>query len=185
MNYHSLKVAAEVIKAGGVVAYPTEHCFGIGCDPRNTQAIKRILDIKRRKKHKGLILISDQLWRFNQYIRSIPIAHRQEVIDSWPGPFTWLIPARGNVSRWLRGRHNSIAIRVTKHPEARALARMCAMPLVSTSANRATKPVLVTHQEVSRVFKGEIDYVVEGRVGYASAPSTIRNSINGQVIRGA
>ena len=183
VNYHFIKTAAAIIKEGGVVAYPTEHCFGLGCDPRNTDAIERILRMKRRQKSKGLILIADQVSRFNHYILGIPNEHKQEVLASWPGPFTWLVPARGSVSRWLRGRHSSIAIRVTGHPEARALSRLCATPIVSTSANRAGKPVLTTDLAVEREFAGEVDYVIKGRVGRASAPSTIRNSLTGQTLR--
>lgn len=167
-----------------MVAYPTEHCYGLGCDPGNTDAIKRILRMKRRRREKGLILISDRVIRLNDYIRYLPEGFREEILQSWPGPFTWLIPARGNVSRWLRGKHGSIAVRVTGHFEAKTLCRLAGTALVSTSANRSGKAMLTNSKKVEQEFRVEVDYVVKGRVGFASGPSTIRDGITGKVIRG-
>lgn len=184
MNYHSLKIAADVVKQGGVVAYPTEHCYGLGCDPENITGIKRILAMKKRRRAKGLILVSDRIYRLNHYIRYLPENLREEILQSWPGPFTWLIPARGDVSSWLRGQHTSIALRVTAHSETRTLCRLARTALVSTSANRSGRAMLTSAIKVEQEFRNEVDYVVKGRVGKASAPSTIRDGISGIVIRG-
>ena len=184
MNYHSLRTAANIVKDGGIVAYPTEHCYGLGCDPNNLEAVQRIIKVKRRQQSKGLILIADRIGKLNRYIRCLPEQYGQEILQSWPGPFTWLLPARGNVSRCLRGQHESIAVRVTNHPEAKALSRLSNMALVSTSANRSGRPVLTTAVDVEREFRDDIDYVVQGRVGLASAPSTIRHGTTGIIIRG-
>ncbi len=185
MNLASLARAAQVISAGGVVAYPTESCFGLGCDPRNAAAIRRIARIKRRSRAKGMILIADRRARLLPYVE-FPAAgdRRGEILASWPGPHTWLLPAGRCASRWLRGDHRTVAVRVTAHRDAATLCRLARMPIVSTSANRAGRRMLRSGDAVRRAFGGEIDFIVDGRIGNAAAPSTIRHFATGEVVRG-
>ena len=183
MKFASASDAAAVIGQGGVVAYPTEFCYGLGCDPSNTGAIRRILRLKRRSRDKGLILIADRLDRLSGYMASLPASYRDEILESWPGPFTWLVPARPGVSRWVRGEHDSIAVRVTAHQGAGRLCRAAKMALVSTSANGARQPPLRTAEAVSRAFAGQVDCIVGGRVGSGSSPTTIRDGLTGNVVR--
>lgn len=184
MNRTSLTRAAAIIRAGGVVAYPTEACFGLGCDPRNPAAIRRILCIKRRRRNKGLILIADHRRRLLRFVDSLEVACREQIFASWPGRHTWLLPAGPYASRWLRGDQPTLAVRVTAHRGAATLCRLARMPIVSTSANRSGRRMLRSSGAVLREFGDEVDFVVDGRIGNQHAPSIIRHGQTGEVVRG-
>ena len=175
---------AEVLKRGGVIAYPTESCFGLGCDPHNHAAVRRLLKIKRRCKSKGLILVSDSFSRFKPFVCGVPEANRDLVFASWPGPNTWLLPARSEVSSWLTGKFKSIAVRVSKDKTVRGICSKAEMAIVSTSANRAGRPALRAYEHVVLTLGKDVDYVVPGRIGTQKSPSTIRDGLTGEVIRG-
>ncbi len=183
MNLESVARAAAVIRAGGVVAYPTEACFGLGCDPRNTAAIRRILRMKHRPRANGLIVIADCRRRLSPYVESWAVACHPQIIASWPGPHTWLLPASRRASRWLRGRHSTLAVRVTAHRAAAKLCQWARTPIVSTSANRAGRQMLRSGDAVLREFGAEIDFLMEGGIGNAAVPSSIRHGATGQVLR--
>ena len=183
-NFVSIGDAANVIKQGGVVAYPTESCYGLGCDPQNTQAIQRILNIKRRSKDKGLIIISDEISKIERYVDCFPDVSYDEMIASWPGPFTWLLPAKSDVSTWLKGSHETLAIRVTGHKTASLLCKHSEMAIVSTSANRANQPSIRTMEDVAAQIGSEIDCISEGEIGDNHNPSVIRDARSGMVVRG-
>lgn len=178
-----LRQAAEVIGEGGVVAYPTESCFGLGCDPDNVTAIKRILEIKRRSRNKGLILIADRFARFRKYLEDIEPAVQQAALASWPGPTTWLWPARPATSPWLIGDHDTLGVRVTNHWIAAKLSQLGASALVSTSANRAGQKMLRTSRQVAQEFNGEVDFIVNASIGSMTAPSRIVDCRSGDILR--
>ena len=167
-----------------MVAYPTEAGFGLGCDPRNQSAIRRILWIKRRRRAKGLILIADRHSRLLPFLAAGAIDCRRQILDSWPGPHTWLLPAGTRASRWLRGDHVSLAVRVTAHREAAKLCQLAGMAIISTSANRTGRRMLRSARAVCAEFGGEVDFVVDGRIGRAVSPSVIRDFDSGRVVRG-
>lgn len=175
--------AAEVILQGGIVAYPTESCFGLGCDYRNLPAIKRILNIKRRHRDKGLIVVSDHFSRVLPLIESIPNDMRDSICKSWPGPNTWLIPAKKSVSPWLKGKHDSLAVRISRHRGVRELCRLVAVPLVSTSANRSGKSLIRNYEQVKAEFVEDVDYIINDSIGYQLKPSVIRDAVTGAIIR--
>src|SRR4051812_35702690 len=114
-----LQHAARVLKRGGIVAYATEYCFGLGCDPRNRSAVRRLLRLKRRPVTKGLILIGADTEQLSRYITDVPAAVRA----TWPGPHTWLLERNPTAPRWITGRHARIAVRATAHAQAAALCR--------------------------------------------------------------
>ena len=103
---------------------------------------------------------------------------------TWPGPYTWLLPAWPRVSRWLRGRHDSVGLRLTAHTGAAALCRQVGGALVSTSANRHGRPPALSAAAVRREFAGQVDYILEGRLGGMEKPSVIRDARTGAVLRG-
>ena len=107
-----MRQAAAVVAAGGVVAYPTEHCFGLGCNPLNEQAVRRILGLKRRSWDKGLIVISDHIRRLPRIVELSDPTLLVQPLASWPGPDTWLLPALSSTPLWLKGRHNTLAVRI-------------------------------------------------------------------------
>lgn len=174
-----LTQAARVIQKGGVVAYATEYCFGLGCDPMNRAAVLRILRIKRRPAQKGLILIAASVEQLAPYVDVIPPA----ALATWPGPHTWLLEPRDGVPGWITGEHPRLAVRVTAHAQAAALCKAAGMAIVSTSANRAGAQPTRSFRETARRFQGEVDYVLPGRVGDAPAPTPIRDANTGELVR--
>jgi len=172
-----------VIKEGGVIAYPTEYCFGLGCDPRNREAVDRILKIKQRSAKQGLILIAADLFQVEQYATMDGAPLRDDILASWPGPVTWLLGCRSNVPEWLRGQHTTIAMRVCAHPESAAICRGFGGAIVSTSANRHGQPALIRSADVTKELGSELDYVVDASVGGATQASQIRDGITGEKLR--
>ena len=162
-----------------MVAYATEYCFGFGCDPMNRMAVMRLLRIKRRPFTKGLILIASHVDQLAPYVDAIPA----RALATWPGPHTWLLTPRDGVPGWITGDHSRIAVRVTAHAQAAALCQTAGMAIVSTSANRGGGEPVRRFRDVVRRFKGEVDYILPGRVGDSPAPTPIRDAITGELVR--
>jgi len=177
-----LRKAAEVIRAGGIVAYPTESCYGLGCDPRQHAAVRRLLRLKRRCREQGLILISARLQQLLRYI-DCDEHQLKRAVSAWPGPVTWLMPARDGVSCWLTGNNPGIAVRVTAHRGAAALCQYTGIALVSTSANRHGRPPAESAAAVHREFGDNVDYVLAGNLGGSAKPSEIRDVVTNRVVR--
>lgn len=183
MSAAGLRRAVRALREGGVIAYPTEAVWGLGCDPRDRDAVERLLAIKQRDWRKGLILIADnfeQLWPF---IADPNTSKLEPAIASWPGPATWLMPASSSAPRWITGGRDRIAVRVTAHPLASALCRAHGGPIVSTSANRSKRPALKTRLQVQRQFASAVDCIVAGALGGLERPTSIRDLETGQVVR--
>lgn len=179
MYTHELQHAARILKQGGIVAYATEYCFGLGSDPFDRDAVLRLLRLKRRTVKKGLIVLAADTGQLVPYLSEIP----PHVAASWPGPHTWLLVPRPGVPGWITGRHPKIAVRVTAHAQAAALCRAASMAIVSTSANRSSEIPARTDREVMRRFGKMVDFILPGRVGTASAPTPIRDAVTGNLIR--
>lgn len=177
--------ARDAFAQGELLAYPTEAVFGLGCDPRNQQAVEKLLAVKGRPAAKGLILIAanySQLFPFVDDL-AIPQDKRFQVFSHWPGPYTLLLPAAKNVPTWLRGDHDTIAVRVTAHEPTRALCLALGQALISTSANRSGEPALTSAAEVKAEFGDEVAFVMDAPTGGATKPSTILNPITNTVVR--
>jgi L-threonylcarbamoyladenylate synthase len=180
----SIQQAVDAVRDGGVIAYPTEAVYGLGCDPDNIQAVQKILYLKQREKSKGLILIASDVEQLLPYLARLPEEAKHRVLASWPGPFTWLWPARESTSDWLRGDFSTLAVRVSAHPLVRELCQAVGKPLVSTSANLSGQPPARTAAEVFEQFDDSIDFVLEGQVGPSTSPTEIRDALTGKLIRG-
>lgn len=183
MKANELEQAARVLRRGGIVAYPTESCYGLGCDPRRHAAVRRLLHLKQRRCDKGLILIADRIERLSPYLQPLSREILAKVSTTWPGPSTWLLPVRKPVSRWLRGDHPTLAVRVTAHPGAAALCRYTRGAIVSTSANRGGRPPARSAAAVIHEFGNRIDYVLPGNLGRLKRPTEIRDAQTDAVIR--
>ncbi|AVG18552.1 tRNA threonylcarbamoyladenosine biosynthesis protein RimN [Chromobacterium vaccinii] len=170
------------MRDGGVIAYSTESCYGLGCRPLDTRAIRRVLAIKARPNHKGLIVIAADFEQIRHLVKPLSAAQRAELARYWPGPYTFLLPASRRVPPALRGRHHKIAVRVTAHGEAAALCRRLGTALVSTSANRAGQKSLKTARACRMAFKGKV-LTLPGRIGKRRKPSTIIDLESGRVLR--
>mgnify|MGYP000950678995 FL=1 len=185
MNRLRLRAVARAVQAGGIVAYPTEAVYGLGCDPRNEPAVRRLLALKHRPMHKGLILIAADFAQLAPFLQPLSPADHAQLAATWPGPYTWLISARPDTPRWLRGRHDTLVVRVTAHPLAAALCRACGHALVSTSANFSGRPPARTALAVRRQLGRSIDALLAGLTGGAAKPTEIRDLRSGQRVRGA
>jgi L-threonylcarbamoyladenylate synthase len=170
------------LHGGGLIAYATESCFGLGCDPRNARAVQRLLRIKGRPQRKGLILIAADLAQLRPYLAPLPAATRALLDDYWPGPITLLLPAHPRCPHWLTGAHAKIAVRITAHPDARRACQAAGMALVSTSANRSGQVSLRTAARCRAVF-GDAVRTLPGRVGPRKRPSTLIDLATQRVLR--
>lgn len=177
-----LRLAARAVRGGGVIAYPTEAVYGLGCDPLNPVAVFDLLALKGRPLAKGLILIAAEFDHLQPYVDEVDAAAMAAVRASWPGPHTWLLPARPTTPVWLTGDHPTLAVRVTAHPVAAALCRLTG-PLVSTSANPAGRQPARDALTVRRYFGAGLDAVVCGAVDRSRGPSTIRDAASGRLLR--
>jgi len=173
-----LQALRAYLARGGVIAYPTESCYGLGCDPRNARAVAAILQLKGRPKSKGLILIGSAPAQFASYLAEPPAAWPRY----WPGPTTLLLAAARRCPKWLTGRHAKLAVRVTAHPDAARLCHALGMALVSTSANRSGQRALRTAAACRKAFGARV-WVLDGRIGGRGRPSTIIDPASGGVIR--
>lgn len=179
--------AAKIIRAGGIIAYPTEAVFGLGCDPMNEAAVDKLLALKQRPRDKGLILIAAEFAQLEHFLDppdAMPLdTIMGTVMSTWPGPITWLIPARAHAPTWLRGRFDTLAVRVTTHPIAAELCRRAGRAIVSTSANVAGGNPARSADAVRAAFGDAVDFVLDGPLGNAARPTEIRDAISGEIIR--
>ena len=176
-------MARDVIRDRGVVAYPTESCFGLGCLPKDPLAVKKILALKQRPASKGLILIAGEIAQLIQYIEPQPDELMLKMTASWPSSTTWLVPAASWVPSWLKGDSDKIALRIPAHRFARRLCNYCGHALVSTSANPSGQRAARSAHEVNRLFAHHVDYVVDSKCGAARRASRIIDLITDQVVR--
>jgi L-threonylcarbamoyladenylate synthase len=182
-NRLALRHAARIVRGGGVIAYPTEAVFGLGCSPRNQTAVARLLAIKRRSWRKGLILIGATLAQLERYVVLPPEPRRSEVLASWPGPHTWVLDARADAPRWITGGRSSVAVRVTGHPLAAALCLAVGDAIVSTSANVSRRPPHRRLLRLRRDLGRQVDYVLAGPLGSLAEPTRIRDGRSGRILR--
>lgn len=180
----SMDNLVEVLQQGGVIAYPTETVWGLGCDPWNREAVQRILDIKRRPVEKGLILIAASEDQIQPLLEPLSQSQRDTLSASWPGPNTWLLPDPDKwTPDWVRGNFSSVAVRVSSHPLVAELCNKAGHPLISTSANRAGEDPLQTFEQVQEQMGDELDLIVPGETGPSNNPSRICDLLTGEVIR--
>ena len=180
-NWH-IKLASRCVTSGGIIAYPTESVYGLGCNPWDIAAVRRILALKRRRPDKGLIIVAasvDQLQPFIDTTQAIPW---DSVLASWPGPVTWVLPAKKQVPTLLRGVHGGMAVRVSAHPIVQELCQSAGL-LVSTSANPEGRSPAKSAFRVRAYFGDGLDYILTGPTGGSPGPTAIRDALSGRVIR--
>ena len=181
----SLADVVAALRAGGVVAYPTEAVYGLGCDPGNRSAFERLFAIKRRPPMQGVLLIASDFAQVERYVdlAALPPEALERARATWPGPHTWIFPRDARTPGWLAGAHAGIAIRVTAHAPAAGLCRAFGGALVSTSANRHGEAPARSAVEVRAIFGGDIDAVLNAPLGGLERPTPIRDAISGATVR--
>jgi len=182
MSVVRLRQAAALINAGGVIAYPTEAVFGLGCHPDCVEAVARILEIKQRPVHAGLIIIGDSIEQLIPWIDPTT-DELQRLRKDTSKPTTWIVTAHADTPAWLTGGRRRIAVRVTRHPVAAALCSAAGAALVSTSANRRGRRPARSSLQALRWFGRDIDRVIHGATAEKARPSEIRDAASGKVIR--
>jgi L-threonylcarbamoyladenylate synthase len=178
LNFAALRAH---LKRGGVIAYPTESCYGLGCDPHNRMAVQKILRLKRRPWSKGLILVAANMQQITRFILPISAVEQATLDQYWPGPYTFLLPASSRAPKLLTGKHKSLAVRISAHPEVARLTRALG-PLVSTSANVSGAKPIKTYAEAQHAF-GQRVWVLPGRIGKRKLPSVIIDLQSGKKLR--
>ncbi|MCW4456458.1 Sua5/YciO/YrdC/YwlC family protein [Flavobacterium sp. MXW15] len=185
MNDLSLARAVAVLQLGGIVAYPTEAVWGLGCDPRHQGAVMRLLNLKRRPVEKGLILVAARLEQLRPWLDlpALPAERLGDVLATWPGPHTWIMPASEHAPRWITGAHAGIAVRVSDHPQVVALCDAFGGALVSTSANRGGEPPARRQEQLDPAILAAIDGTLAGETGGLAQPTPIRDALSGRQLR--
>lgn len=178
----NLHAAVQSLRSAEAIAYPTEAVWGLGCDPFSEVAVRRLLALKQRSEDKGLIIIAADITQIEPWLGELDSLQRARIVASWPGPYTWIVPASG-APRWLRGKHATLALRVSAHPGVQALCLAWGGPLVSTSANRSGEPPFKDEAALRQAFGEALGYILPGQLGGNVSPSEICDAKTGVVLR--
>lgn len=159
-----MREAVNVLKKGGVILYPTDTVWGIGCDATNEQAVKRIFEIKQRDDSKAMLLLLDSSGRLRQYVKQVPdMAY--DLIELATRPLTIIYPGAYAVAPQLVAEDGSIGIRITEELFSKTLCMRLGRPLVSTSANISGEKTPQNYSEITKQIRDSVDYVVRYRRG--------------------
>ena len=184
-NLTAINNAITALNNQQVIAYPTEAVFGLGCDPMNEKAVQCLLTIKQRPIEKGLILIAANLAQLEPYVDLNKLTAEQiaNIKQTWPGPATWVMPAKADVPKWLTGQFDSIAVRVSAHATVQQLCLAFGGAITSTSANLTGLTPCVTTVEVIQQLEPLLGAIVDDAVGELAQPTTITDAVTGHVYR--
>lgn len=180
---NSITTAVEALQRGGVIAYPTEAVWGLGCDPLNEHAVDRVFELKQRPRSVGVLLIASSIDQIKEWVADVPEAAMARAMATWPGSHTWVFPRSVRVPPWISGGLSGVALRVTAHPVAAALCEAWGGPLVSTSANRHGHAPSRSENALREAFGESLDAIVSGELGGLEQPTPIRDAISGAVVR--
>jgi len=159
---NEIKNAAGVIRSGGIILYPTDTIWGIGCDPGNEKAIRRILEIKKRTEAKSLIILVCETSSVEKFVDDpLPIAF--DLMEEWKKPLTVVFPRSKNLSPLITPADKTIGIRVTRERFSNMLIKELRHPLISTSANISGTPAPLTYRHIAQEIKDSVDYIVDYR----------------------
>lgn len=176
-----IRQAASAIRSEGVICYPTESVFGLGCDPLCYEAVDKILQLKKRPVDKGLILIASRIEQLVPYVQLNEAQHTQLLEQT--SATTWLVSKSRLTPPWISGRHSKVAIRLSQHPLVRELCNELNSAIVSTSANPSTQPAAKTLLRVKQYFPDELDYYLNGKLGNVGNATPIIDMETSEIIR--
>lgn len=179
----SLADAAAVLRSGGVLLHATEAVWGLACAAADRDAVARLYALKDRPSDKGLILVADTYDRVAPWLAPVGHEDLERAMASWPGPHTWVFPAAVACPDWLAGERGSIAVRVSGHPQVRALIQAFDGVLASTSANRSGHPPVTRLDAVDPLVRAGVDRILAGETGGLGRPTPVRDVRNGQWLR--
>ncbi|MDR2910314.1 MAG: threonylcarbamoyl-AMP synthase [Bacteroidales bacterium] len=159
-----IKNALEVLKAGGLILYPTDTVWGIGCDATNTNAVRKLFDLKERNRSKQMLVLTDSASRITGYVNQMPDL-AWDLIELSAKPLTIIYSGAKNLASELISPDGSIAIRVTSEAFSKTLCSRFRKPIVSTSANKSGEETPLLFSEICENIKQSVDYVVVYRQG--------------------
>ena len=183
-GWWQLREAARVLNGGGVVAHATEGVWGLACNPLDPGAVAKVLTLKSRDPDQGLILLGHRSNVFAQELASLSEADHSHALAAWPGASTFVVPNL-RWPHWVSGDHKGVAVRVSGHPQARALCARFGAPIVSTSANPSGRKAAENELNVRTYFGCDIDFYLPGKVQQPGVPSSIYDFGSNQSLRGA
>jgi L-threonylcarbamoyladenylate synthase len=175
--------AVEQLRAGQVIAYPTEAVYGLGCDPANESAVRKLLAMKGRHESAGLVLIASGYSQLERWISPVDESLKEKAMQTWPGPVTWLFPRAADVPDFVAGKHDTVAVRITAHEPSRALCDAFGSALISTSANHTSEEPARSAAQVDGYFGPELAGILMGELGEGKKPSEIRDLASGKILR--
>lgn len=161
-DLEDLNMAADVMRKGGIILYPTDTIWGIGCDARNEEAVKRIYDLKQRSDSKSMLVLVGSESQLERMVRTVPEAAWM-LIEASEDPLTIIYDSPISVAENLKAEDGSLGIRITREKFSNALCRKAGFPIVSTSANISGMKSARNFKEISEEIKSGVDYVVKYR----------------------
>jgi L-threonylcarbamoyladenylate synthase len=165
--------AASILINNGVIGYPTETIYGIGCNAFNSQAVNRIYDLKSRDRGKALILIAADVIQISDLVETIP-EHAERLIENfWPGPLTIVFNASSRLQEFAFRKSKTIAVRIPDSKICLSLLKICGFPIVSTSANKSGESAASHAQDVQAIFGEQLDAIIDGGPAPSTVPSTV------------
>ncbi|MBK4775904.1 L-threonylcarbamoyladenylate synthase type 1 TsaC [Candidatus Pantoea edessiphila] len=182
--FSSVKKCVKELNKEGIIIYPTEAVFGLGCDPDSQIAVKKLVSLKNRSINKGFILIAENYNQLKSYIadHELSSSQRDYMLSRWPGPITFIVPTLPQTPIWLTGQFSSLAVRITDHPNVKELCNQFGKPIISTSANISNQNPCRTFKDIKKQFGNTFPVLFGKTYGYEN-PSEIRNIITGDLIR--
>ena len=157
-----IKKACEVMAAGGIILYPTDTIWGIGCDATNEEAVRRVYELKKRADNKAMLVLLDSDAKLDRYVSEVPSV-AWDLIEVADKPLTIIYSGAKNLAPNLLGEDGSVGIRITNEDFSRRLCERFRKPLVSTSANVSGEPSPANFSEISDEIKAGVDYIVNYR----------------------
>jgi L-threonylcarbamoyladenylate synthase len=176
-------LASKILWQGGIIAYPTEGVWGLGCIPENIEGVLRILSLKNRSIDEGVILVAADISQFDVYLSALNQPQLDHLRSTWPGPVTYLVEDNGTAPAWLRGDHTTLALRVSSHPVIQAICTAAGSALVSTSANPTGKKPARDALQIRQYFGNQLDMIYPGELGDRSHASQIVDLGSNRILR--
>lgn len=174
----SLDLVISALISGDIIGYPSEGVWGLGCDPNNQSAVKKLLKIKKRSPNKGFILVGSDMSHLEKFAPTEK--YTTKLNSTWPGAHTWIFPD-SHAPKWITGERNSIAMRLSNHPAIISVCDAFFGAIVSTSANEEGSPPSKSFTEVRKIFP-EVAFL-EGRVGNLNGATPIQDIVSDSWIR--
>ena len=178
----AIRHAAHCIQQGGIIAYPTETIYGLGCDPLCAKAVADILLLKDRDVEKGLILIASRIEQLDDFI-DVPDPDDRTLMIQQETPTTWVVPAKADTPEWITGGRDTVAARISPHPVVVQLCDQLDHALVSTSANPSGSKPAMNALQLHRYFDGLVDSMLISNHNLSGKASTIRDLRSGRMLR--